>query len=330
MRRRDFIGGLASTAAWPMAVRAQQPDRIRRIGVLLPGEESDPETKTYLSAFIEGLAGLGWTDGRNLRMDIRWAARNVDRLRMFAKELVDLHPDLIAVNSGPVTRAVQQQTRTIPIIFMGVGDPVSGGLLESISRPEGNTTGVTNLFVSMGGKWLEMLKEAVPRIARVAMVFNPEAAGQLQASYMALIEAGAVQFSVAATRMPVRNGTEIERAFEGFAAKSDGGVIVLPPGRAFTDRELIYRLALEHRLPVIYPYRYNSEEGGLMSYGSDSVDLFRRGPFYVDRILRGAKVSDLPVQFPTKFELVINLKTAKAMGLEIPPLFLARADEVIE
>ncbi len=327
MKRREFIAGLGAAAAWPLAARAQQaPDRMRRIGVLLPQDENDPAAKAFLSAFTQGLAELGWADGRNMRMEVRFPiVGNVDKVQMYAKDLVDLQPEVIFTRTTPAAKAVQQQTRTIPIIFIG-GDPVATGLLGSLSRPEGNATGFSAAVPSIAGKWLELLKEAVPRVTRVELIFDPGSTGV----YFAPIEAAAAQYAVAATRAPVRDGAEIERAIAAFAAEPNGGLIVLPPPRLSADRELINRLAIRHRLPAIYFDRRYAAEGGLMSYGTDTADLFRRGASYVDRILRGAKVSDLPVQFPTKFELVINLKTARAMGLEIPPLLLARADEVIE
>jgi putative tryptophan/tyrosine transport system substrate-binding protein len=328
MRRREFIAGLGGVAACPLASRAQQPSRVRRVGVLLTHDESDPLAKARRAWFMQGLAELGWVEGRNLRLDVRYASENVDRVRMFAKELVDLQPDVLAVNGGVVTRMMQQQTQTIPIIFIVAGDAVASGLVRNIARPEGNTTGISNNFPSFGSKWLELLKEAVPGITRVAVVFSPEFA---TAAYLPSIEAAAAQYAVKAIRTPVRNAIEIESALDAFATEPSGGLVVVPPPFNGTDRELMNRLALHHRLPGIYPDKVVVAEGGLMSYSSDTNDLFRHaGPSYVDRILRGAKVSELPVQFPTKFELVINLKTAKAMGLEIPSLLLARADEVIE
>jgi putative tryptophan/tyrosine transport system substrate-binding protein len=332
MRRREFItllGGaaVAPSVLWPLAARAQQASPTRRIGVLFGGEDDDPEMKDRLSWFTQGLGELGWTEGRNLRMDFRLAAGNFDRMRMFAKELVDLQPDVLVVSGRAGTRVVQQQTQTIPIVFVGAGDPVAGGLVRSLSRPEGNTTGVTNLFPSIGGKWLELLKEAVPRVARVALVFNPDIAGE---NYYASIEAAAAQYAVTIIRAPFRGATELENAISAFATEPNGGLIVLPPVPVGTNRALINRLALGHQLPAMYQGRDFAAEGGLMSYGPVFRDLYRTGASYVDRILRGAKPSDLPVQYPTKYELVVNLKTAKKLGLTVPPTLLARADEVIE
>jgi putative tryptophan/tyrosine transport system substrate-binding protein len=331
MRRREFIAGLggaaASSAIWPLRGGAQQP-RMRRIGVLMGYDENDRTAKAYFSGFTQGLAELGWTDGRNMRVDVRWAAANVVRMRTFANELIDLQPDIIVVNSAEATKAVQGQTQTIPVIFLMAGDPVGNGIVGNISRPGGNITGFT-YESAIGGKWLELLKEALPRLARVALIFNPELLGGQ--AYLPLIELAAAQYAVTAIRTPVRNAAAIERAIEAFAGEPNGGLILVPPPLLAAHRELINRLAVQHQLPTIYQDRHFATEGGLMSYGTDIGELFRRGgPSYVDRILRGAKVSELPVQFPTKFELVINQKTAKAMGLEIPPLLLNRADEVIE
>jgi putative ABC transport system substrate-binding protein len=327
MKRREFIAGIGIAVAWPVVARAQQSERMRRIGVLMPYAERDPVAEAYLSGFIRGLTDLGWTDGRNVRIDYRWAAGSLDRMRASAKELADLQPDVIVVQSIPVTRAVQQQTRTIPIVFVAVGDPVANGLVGSLSRPDSNTTGVTNLFPSVAGKWLELLKEASPHIARAALLFNPEIVDR---NYLPAIEAAATQYAVTTVRIPIRDASEIERAIESFAAEPNGSLIVVPP-LVGPDQEWVSRLALRHRLPAIYANRVYAVEGGLMSYGPDLADLFRRGgASYVDRILRGAKPGDLPVQFPTKFELVVNLKTAKAIGLTIPEIFLLRADEVIE
>jgi putative tryptophan/tyrosine transport system substrate-binding protein len=331
MRRREFIAGIAGAVAWPLTARAQQPDRIHQIGFLIPGEDTDSAIKGYASDFIQGLAELGWVDGRNVRVNLRFANRNADRMRTLARELVGQRPDVIVVSSGAATRAVQQATATIPIIFVAVGDPVAGELMRSISRPEGNTTGVTNLYLSLAGKWLQLLKEAAPRVARVAILHNPDISTQLAENYLSLMAVAASKVAVTLLKIPARNAADIERALEDFAAERYGGVVVLPPGRTVGERQVINALALKHQLPVIYPYRYNAIEGGLMAYGSDLAEQYRRGgPLYVDRILRGASVIDLPVQFPTKFELVINLKTAKAIKLDIPPLMVTLADEVIE
>jgi putative ABC transport system substrate-binding protein len=326
MRRREFIAGFGgAVATWPLAARAQLPDRMRRVGVLTFGTESDPARQPFLAAFRNGLRDLGWIEGRNLRIDVRFG-RDPDQLRAAAQELVNLAPDVMVSNTSPATRATLQQTRTIPIIFIGVSDPVLNGLVGSISRPDGNITGITNLFPSVGSKWLELLAEVVPRLARVGIIVNTE----LPSSYLPVIEAAAAESAVKAIRIPVRNATEFERAVEAFAAEPNGGLIVLPPVPGGAIGEAIRRLPIKELLPTIYPSENYISGGALMSYGPDNADLYRRCASYVDRILRGAQVSELPVQFPTKFKLVINLKTAKAMGLEIPPTVLAIADEVIE
>jgi putative ABC transport system substrate-binding protein len=326
MKRREFIMLLAGVA-WPLAAPAQSDGRVRRVGVLLFRSESDPKYQAWLAALRQKLQELGWIEGRNLRLDIRFAAGLV-RMREIARELVGLAPDVIVVSSSAGTRALQEQTRTIPIVFTHVGDPVPSGVVKGIARPDGNVTGVTNLFPSIAGKWVELLKEAVPHIARVALIFNPE----LPASehYLAEIEAAAAALAVKAIGTPVRGTAEIERAINHFATSQNEGVIMVPPPLAAADRELILRLTSRHRLPVVSSDRFYAAAGDLISYGPDSVDLFRSAASYVDRILRGAKPGELPVQFPTKFELVINLKTAKAIGLDIPLTLRARADEVIE
>jgi putative tryptophan/tyrosine transport system substrate-binding protein len=335
MRRREFIAGLGGAAAWPLVARAQQSGRVRQIGILGPGDETG---SGYWPLFVRGLEELGWVSGRNLQIEFRFAEGNVDRMRVLARELSDLRPDVIVVSSAVATRAVQEQTRTIPIVFVYAGDPIASGIVTNIARPEGNTTGVnTDPIITIGGKWLELFKEAVPRLARVALIFNPDFKLHLTA-----IEAAAAQYGVKAIRIAVHNGAEIESTIDAFATEPDGGIIVVPPVSILpAATQVINRLALRHRLPTFYNYRlptfYNSgtsvvADGALMSYGADPADLFRRSaPNYVDRILRGAKPSELPVlQFSAKIELVINLKTAKAIGLTIPESFLLRADELIE
>jgi putative ABC transport system substrate-binding protein len=328
MRRREFItllGGAA--AAWPLAAGAQQDGRVRRIGILSGRDEADPVTQVQQGALREGLAKLGWIEGRNVRFDLRFSADDPDRLRAHADELVRLAPDVIAVGSLPATRALLQRTRTIPIVFTNVGDPLAGGLLKNIPRPEGNATGITSLFQSIAGKWLELLKEAAPRTARVALIFTPNI---VDGGYFAAIDAAAEVLGVKAIRTPYRNAAELERAIDTFAAEPNGGLLMVPPPPSRSNRELINRLALMYRLPTIYPNKYVVAEGGMMSYGADNVEPYRIAASYVDRILRGAKINELPVQFPTRFELVINLKTAKAIGLTISEAFLLRADELIE
>jgi putative tryptophan/tyrosine transport system substrate-binding protein len=327
MRRREFIAGVGSTAVWPLTARAQQGERVRRIGILEVGDEVDRVNQARWGATREVLARLGWIEGRNARFEIRFSANDPDRVRAHADELVRLVPDVIAVASGAATQVLLQRTRTIPIVFTNVGDPVAMGLLKNIARPEGNATGITSLFQSFGGKWLELLKEAAPRTARVALVF---AAGIVADQYFEVIDKGAEALAVKIIRMPYRNAVELERAIDNFAVEPDGGLFILPPPPIPSNRDLINRLAVTYRLPAIYFDKHFAAEGGLISYGSDTVELNRIAAIYVDRILRGAKPGDLPVQFPTKFEMTVNLKTAKALGLSVPQSILLRADEVIE
>jgi len=335
MRRRDFITLLGCAAApslfCPRTVRAQQDSRVRRIGLMQSGAESDPLIRAQVAAWRQTLQQLGWIEGRNLRVDFRFGAADLVRMRATAQELVGLAPDVMFVSGAAGTRTVQELTRTIPIVFVQVGDPVSSAVLETIGRPEGNTTGITNLFPSIAGKWLELLREAVPQTARVALIFNPEL--PVTENYLAAIEGVAAALAVKAIRVPLRRpggAAEVERAIDAFAAEPNGGLIIVPPNPVAADRQEILRLAGQYRLPTINNDKYYVAEGCLMSYGPDSIDLYRSAASYVDRILRGAKPGDLPVQFPTKFELAINLKTAKALGLDIPWFLQQRADEVIE
>jgi putative tryptophan/tyrosine transport system substrate-binding protein len=328
MRRREFITLLSGAAAWPLAARTQQAERVRRIGVLTGGAENDQTNQTNTAAFREGLAKLGWAEDRNLRIDLRFGGDDPDRFRAYAAELGSLAPDVIVTNGGAATRAMQQQTQTVPIVFTGAGDTVEIGVVKSLSRPEGNVTGITNLFSSIGGKWLELLKGAVPRLERVAVTFNPQVSAAT--SYISSIEEAARVLAVKAIKVPFSDAVDLVRALDAFAAEPNGGLIVLPPNPTPANRGTILRLAAQHRLPTIYPNRTEAVEGGLLAYGSNPVDRLRRAASFVDRILRGAKVSELPVEFPTKFELVINLKTAKAIGLTIPEAFLLRADELIQ
>jgi putative ABC transport system substrate-binding protein len=293
------------------------------------GTENEPVPQVYSTALREGLRKLGWIDGRKLRFDaVRFYRDDPDRMRAYAAELVKLAPDVIVVAGAAATRALQQQTRTIPIVFVAVGDPVASGIVGSIARPEGNTTGFTNLSPSVAGKWPELLKDAAPRIARVAVIFNPEF--PVSEQYIASIEAAAAALAVKAIRTPADSAAAIERAIDALATEPNGGLIIVPPPPTFSNRELINRLAVQHRLPTIYDTRDYAAEGGLMSYGPDIVDLFRLAASYADRILLGAKSGELPVQFPTTFHLVVNLRTVKAIGLTIPEAFLLRADELLE
>jgi putative tryptophan/tyrosine transport system substrate-binding protein len=333
MRRREFIILLGSAAAaWPLAGRAQ-PERMRRIGVLIGGSTEINREHPFVAALRKGLAELGWVETRNLLIELRGGDGDLDRMRAFAEELVDLGCEVIVVNSAPATRALQRRTRTIPIIFVGVGDPIGAGLVGNIARPEDNTTGFTNAYASLGGKWLDFLKQAAPHVSKVAYIFYPTTttttAPSPGAGYFASIEQAASALAVEAIRTPVRSAAEIEHALDEFVAPN-GGLLLLPSPMIGAHRELILRLAVQRRLPTISANRSYAERGSLLAYGPDFQDMFGRAASYVDRILRGAKISELPVQFPTKFELVINLKTAKAIGVNIPTALLVFANEVIE
>jgi putative ABC transport system substrate-binding protein len=329
MKRREFIALLGgAAAAWPLAARAQQPERMRRIGVFMSLAAGDPEGHARLMAFVQGLRELGWTDGGKVRIDTRWSAGDMERNRNYAAELVALAPDVILASGGTVMAPLHQATRIVPIVFTQVGDPVGAGFIESLARPGGNATGFTNLEYGISAKWLELLKQIAPGLTRVAVLRDPTliaGIGQLGA-----IQSVAPPLGLELRPVNVREAGEIERAVAAFARSSNGGLIVLSGGLAIGHRELITTLALQHRLPAVYPARSFVASGGLISYGPDSIDPHRRAAGYVDRILKGEKPADLPVQAPTKYELVINLKTAKALGLEIPAALLARADEVIE
>jgi ABC-type uncharacterized transport system substrate-binding protein len=329
VKRREFITLLGGAAAgWPLTARAQQPERMRRVGVLMSTTADDPEGQARHDVLLQGLQESGWSVGRNARIDYRWAGGDAELIRKYAAELVALAPDVILTTGTPATAALQQLTRSVPIIFVQVPDPVSSGFVESLARPGGNVTGFTTFEFGMSGKWLELLKEIAPGLTRVAVLRDlAVAAGSLQ---LGAIQAVAPSFGVELSPVDVRNADEIERAVTAFARSSNGGLIVTGSTPALVHRDLIVTLAARHRLPAVYAYRYFVTAGGLISYGPDSIDPFRRAAAYVDRILKGEKPADLPVQAPTKFELVINLKTAKALGLEIPPTVLARADEVIE
>lgn len=329
MQQRDFItliGGAA--AAWPLAVHAQQPGGMRRIGVLMAFAENDLDAQANITAFRQALQKLGWTDSGNVHIDYRWGAGDPERIRAYAIELVGLKPDVILAVSALVLQPLLQEARSIPIVFTQIGDPVGSGFVASMPHPGGNITGFTPAEFSMQGKKLEILKEVAPRVTRVAVLLNPEQIPQ--AGMWRAIEDVAPTFRVQLTAAAVRDPAEIERAIDIFARESNGGLIVLPSGLTIVQRGLIIALAARHRLPAVYQYRQFVTDGGLMSYGNDLADQYRQAASYVDRILRGEKPGDLPVQQPTKFELVINLKTAKALGLTVPPTLLDRADEVIE
>ena len=330
MRRREFVklvGG--SAVAWPLVARAQQPERMRRIGVLMGYAESDRQGQANVAAFRMGLQKLGWTEGRNVAIEYRWAAAEADLVQQFAKELVALQPDLILTQNTPITAAVLQQTRTIPIIFANVSDPVGSGFVAGLPRPGGNVTGLIDIDASMAGKWLGLLKEVAPRVARVAFLFNP-ATAPFAEYYVTPLKAAAASFAVEAIAAPVRDTSELESVVAGHAREPDGGLIVMPEAFMNVHRAEVTSLAAHYRLPAVYPRRFFTEVGGLLSYGNDQSDNFRRTATYADRILHGAKPNELPVEQPTKFELVINLKTAKALGLTVPVHLQQIADELIE
>ena len=331
MRRRDFIKAIAGSAtAWPLAARAQQDQRVRRIGVLLGDfPENAPEAQAVVAAFREGLQKLGWTEDRNIRIDTRWAAADIEAMQRFAKELVGSQPELIFSTNTPATATLLQQTRTIPIVFVQVTDPVGSGFVASIPRPGGNVTGFITMAPTMAGKWVEMLKEIAPQVKRAAFLFNPATAPYFE-YYLNPFKAAAPSFAVEAIATPAHDVSELESVIAAQASAPNGGLIAMPDSFTITNRLEIISLAARHRLPAVYAFRFFAELGGLLSYGNDIVDNYRRAATYVDRILKGAKPSDLPVQAPVKFELVINLKTAKALGLDVPAQLQQRADEVIE
>jgi putative ABC transport system substrate-binding protein len=330
MRRREFITAIAgSAAAWPLAAHAQQPEPMRRIGVLMGFPESDSQAQSFIAAFRDGLQKLGWTNGRNIRIDTRWPGFDAESRQRFAKELVALQPDLILSHTTPTTAALLQQTRTIPIIFATVTDPIGSGFVASLPRPGGIVTGFTLIEPTMATKWVELLKEIAPRVNRVAMLFNPATATYAD-YFLKPFKAAAPSFAVEAIVAPARDTSELESVIAAQAREPNGGLIVMPDSFTDAHREEITSLVARYRLPAIYAYRFFAALGGLLSYGADLGDNFRRAADYVDRVLKGEKPADLPVQAPTKFELAINLKTAKVLGLTVPPSLLAQADEVIE
>jgi putative ABC transport system substrate-binding protein len=328
VKRREFISLLGGASAWPLAARAQQGERMRRIGVLMNPAADDPEGQARLAAFEQGLAQLGWIIGRNVRTDTRWAAGNIDRFRTYAAELVAFGPDVILAATTPGVTAVQQATRTIPIVFVTVIDPVSSGFVSNLARPGGNTTGFALFEYGTSAKWLELLKQIAPGVTRVAVLRDPAVvSGTAQ---LAAIQTVAPSFGVELSPVDVRDAGEIERTIAAFARSANGGLIVTASPAQVSHRKLIIAQAAAHRLPAVYAFRYNVADGGLISYGPESIDPYRRAATYADRILKGERPGDLPVQAPTKYELVINLKTAKTLGLDVPATVLARADEVIE
>jgi putative ABC transport system substrate-binding protein len=328
VKRREFISVLGgATAAWPLAARAQ-PERVRRIGVLMNLVAADPEGQARLASFLQGLQGLGWTDSQNLQIETRWSAGDPDRVRAYATQLIALAPDVILADGGTTVGPLLKATRTVPIVFVNVTDPVGAGFVESLARPGDNASGFTLFEYAISAKWLELLKEMSPRVTRVAVLRNPalaSGAGQLGA-----IQTAASSLGVELRPIDVRDASGIERAVTAFARLSNAGLIVTANTLADLHRELIISLAARHRLPAVYPFRYYATSGGLISYGPDLVDPYRRAAGYVNRILKGERPADLPVQAPTKYELVINLKAAKALGVEVPATLLGRADEVIE
>jgi putative tryptophan/tyrosine transport system substrate-binding protein len=328
MRRREFIAGLGGAAAWPVAARAQQPAQMRRIGVLMAYDENDPQGKPRLAAFTQGLADLGWTDGRNMRMDLRWHGGDINRIRALAQELVGLQPDIILTVGTPATLALQRETRTIPIVFVAAADPVASNIVPRLDRPSGNITGFATLEASLGGKWLELLSEIAPGLKRAAIMFNPDTAPV--PAYMPSFETASGSLKVELMIAPVHGEGEIETAIIGLGREPGGGLIVMPDVFMEAHRAPIISAAARNNVPAVYSQSDFVRDGGLLSYGVDSVDTFRRAATSVDRILRGAKPAELPVQLPTKFEMGVNLKTAKARGLSVPQSILLSADEVIE
>jgi putative ABC transport system substrate-binding protein len=328
IRRREFIGLLGGAAVWPVAARAQQGERVRRIGALMPFDENDPEGKRRFSAFTQALADLGWTDGRNMRMDVRWGGGDNDRVRALARELAGLQLDIILTNAIPAIVALQRETRTIPIVFASVSDPVASGIVVRLDRPGGNITGFASFEATLGGKWLELLSEIAPGLKRTAIMFNPDTAAV--SAFVPSFETAAHSLKVAPSTAPVHSEAEIEAAIIALGREPGGGLVVMPDVFTIAHRPPIILAAARNNVPAIYSLSEFVRDGGLLSYGPDLVDTWRRAASYVDRILRGAKAGDLPVQFPAKFEMAVNLNTAKALGLAVPPSILLRVDEVIE
>ena len=330
MRRREFLSLFGAAAVWPLAARAQQPVQMRRIGFMSNVGESDPEAQSMVSALHKGLRELGWMNGRNLQIDHRWGAGNPERIAAFAKELVALRPEVIVAHTTPSVLALRRETDSIPFVFIQESDPIGTGFITNMAHPGGNITGFTNFEATMVGKWVEMLKEMSTGISRVTFLFNPQTAPYVTRYYQGPLEISARLLGIEAVANPVNNSREIESAISAFGHVPNGGLIMMPDSFNIVHRDQIIALVAQRRLPAISPYRFAVAEGGLMSYGVEQVELFRLAASYVDRILKGATPAELPVQAPTKFELVINLRTAKALGLDVPLTLLAIADEVIE
>jgi putative tryptophan/tyrosine transport system substrate-binding protein len=330
MRRREFITLVGGAAVWPLAAGGQQIDRMRRIATLMAYTDNDPEGQILLRAFAEALAELGWKSGRNAVLESRWAGGDVDQMQRFAKELVAMQPDVILANTTPVIAAVQPETRTIPIIFVVVSDPIGDGFVASLARSGGNITGFLHLEASIGGKWLELLKEVAPELRRAAIMFNPATAPGGGHYYLPVFEAAARTFGMDSIVAPVRSDDDIEAAIASLANQPGGGLVVMSDGFVRVHRKTIIMATARLKIPAVYPLRVNALDGGLLAYGPSYVQLFRQAAPYVDRILRGERPAELPVQVPTRFELVINLKTASTLGLMIPQKLLTAADEVIE
>jgi putative ABC transport system substrate-binding protein len=328
MRRREFVIGLGGAVAWPLAARAQQGERVRRIGVILPATTDDVEFQTFYGAFLQALAQLGWTIGNNVQIDVRWATGNHATIRKHAAELAALAPEVVLAHGGATVSPMQQVTRTIPIVFTVAGDPVATGYAESLARPGGNITGFMTAEFSIASKWLELLKQAAPEVTRVAVLRDPTVPAGL--GQFAAVQTAAVSLGVEISSLNVRDVAEIDRGIAAFSRSRNGGVIVSASGMAQQQRHEIIALVARHRLPAVYFNGVFVKAGGLISFGVDFVDQYRRAAGYVDRILKGEKPADLPIQMPLKYKTMVNLKTAKALGLTIPPALLARADEAIE
>ena len=331
MRRREFLGVLSgAAAAWPVVAQGQQGERMRRIGVLMSYDEGDAESRSVFEAFVQGLKKVGWINGRNLQIEVRWASSNVDRLRAFAQELVEMKPDLIVAHTTPGTAAVKAATSTIPVVIAAASDPVGDGFVASLARPGGNITGFINIEGSMGGKWLELLKEIAPDVRRAAIMFNPETAPARGTYFQSSFENAARILAVEPIKAPVRSDADIQRVIEELGRAPGGGLVTTADGFMTVHRATIIMQSARSHVPTVYHIARSAKDGGLLSYGADVSDIFHRSASYVDKILHGAKPADLPVQVPTKFEFVLNLRTARALGLNVPLILQQRADEVIE